>query len=657
MTALAPTTHLGRDAEAGLRPRHKALLLLGAFVALVALKHLLPAGLVRPPDWVILPVGQWLSAAFEFLREDLGLEAVTRLFAGFVAWHLEILGNLLLGGRGGLGLPALPWTVIAVSGFMIGYALQGWRLAALSGGVFVYLALFGQWRYAMETLSLIAVSAPLAVLAGLALGIAAARHPRLEAALMPLLNVMQSMPHFAYLIPVVVFFGVGDHAGAVATAIFATPPMVRMTLLGMRRLPPEVVEAGMMAGATRWQRLRHVEVPTAREDILVGVNQVIMQCLAMVVIASFIGAPGLGYRLLLALQSLKIGTALELGVSIVLIAITLDRCSKAWVERRPVHDAAERPWHERHRTLLVWLGLVALAFAAASLHPWAYEVPRRQALSTAPFWDAIVDWTTVALFEPAHQLRTMLSLHVLIPLRDLYLYLPFAAVALAAAGGGYLVGGLRSALVCLGFVAFVALTGWWDRAMITLYMVSFAVFVCLALGLPLGIWASRSDGRGRRVLLLCDTFQTFPSFIYLIPMVMLFQVNDVAAIGAVIIYAMIPIVRYTVEGMRSVPSSLHEAVRMAGADGRQRLLNMELPMALPHILVGINQTIMFALFMVIIAAFIGTQDLGQELMRALSANDIGKGLTLGLCVASIGLLFDHILTEWARRRKAALGLA
>ncbi len=174
--------------------------------------------------------------------------------------------------------------------------------------------------------------------------------------------------------------------------------------------------------------------------------------------------------------------------------------------------------------------------------------------------------------------------------------------------------------------------------------------------MPLGIWGARNPARAGRVLLICDTFQTFPSFIYLIPVVMLFGVNDVAVVAAVIVFAAVPIVRYMIEGLRGVPPELIEAADMSGATRRQTLWNVRLPMALPTIMVGVNQSVMFSLFMVIIAAFIGTQDLGQEMQRALSSTDVGKGLVLGFAVAFMGLMTDHLVMRWSRDRKAALGL-
>jgi glycine betaine/proline transport system permease protein len=206
------------------------------------------------------------------------------------------------------------------------------------------------------------------------------------------------------------------------------------------------------------------------------------------------------------------------------------------------------------------------------------------------------------------------------------------------------------------FFGVVALTGGWDRSMITLYTVISAVVLATILGIPLGIFASRNPRWSNRILLACDTAQTFPSFIYLIPAIMLFGVNDVAVIFSILIFAMVPLTRYTIEGLRGVPEELTEAADMAGSTRSQKLWHVQLPLALPTMAVGFNQAIMFAFFMVIIAAFIGTQDLGQELQRTLAGNELGKNFVLGICVSVMALAFDHVIMRWVAARKATLGL-
>ncbi len=638
------------------RVRQGQIILLAAAVLAIG-KFILPDFLIRPANWMVFPFADWINWLFVFVKDDLGFIHVTRAFASGIEWLLDVTANLLYGRNRWPRLGPIPWTVVAITAAAIGYALNGWRLAVLCGGTFVWIAVMGQWQWSMETLSVIVVAAPIAIILGLLLGVAAWRRHWVEAALNPILNIAQSLPHFAYMIPVVVFIGVGPKSGAVVTIIFAAPPMIRMTLLGLKKVAPEITESGKMCGANGWQLLRYVRIPSARTEILVGINQVIMQCLAMVVLASFIGMPGLGQKLLQLLQALKIGRSVEIGISIVLIAIVLDRCSKAWVEKEPVHFEKGTHWARRHPTLIAWAVFSAIAFAVAAVWPLAVEIPRTKALTVYREIDTLVDWFIVLADPVTQAIRFFLITYVLIPMRDAYLWLPFTSVVALAAGVGWVVGGLRSAIICCGFVLLIAMSGWWDRAMITTYMVSFAVLLVCAIGLPLGIWASRNEARARVMLLFCDTAQTFPSFIYLIPVVMLFGVNDVAAIGAVIVFGLVPMTRYTIEGLRAVPQELVEAADMCGASEGQKLWKVKFPMAMPTIAVGLNQTILFSLFMVIIAAFIGTQDLGQEMQRALSSTDVGKGLVLGLCVAFIGLLVDHLILTWSSRRRQALGIA
>ncbi len=647
-------------------------ILLIAFFTLLLSSNLLPEWARLYPHALIIPFADWINASMIFLQDDFWTFIVvdeddfeeettavmfaSRSLSDSIQFAIDIFRNLLLGGNKGLGLPAIPWVALAAAAFIAGYALKGWRLSLLAGLSVIYLAIMGQWYESMRTLSLLFVAVPLSISIGLFFGIVAYKNKSFELTLAPLLNIAQSLPHFSYLIPVVVFFGIGDHAGAIATIVFATPPMIRLTLLGLKKVSPEVVEAGVMNGCNNKQLLFKVLIPSARHDIMIGVNQVIMSCLAMVVIASFIGASGLGYSLLVMLNGLKIGKAFEFGVSIVLIAIVLDRLSLAWAEHQRDY-LANLPFHKRYRFWIYLLTALIVSIVLSSFFPILYLVPEELALTTAPFWDAIVDWIITNWSDTLQVFRTFMLVEILIPMRNAFIAIPTVALLLLVSGVGYLLGGIRSAIIVFLFIAFIAVTGWWEKAMITLYMTTFSVIASVIIGLNVGIWASRKTGRAKFMLLICDTFQTFPSFIYLIPVIMLFQVNDVSVITAVIIYATIPVTRYTIEGLMSVPQSLQEAATMSGVNKIQRLLGVELPIAFPHIMIGVNQTVLFALFMVIIGAFIGTQDLGQVIMQSLSESNMGKGLVLGLCVAFIGLTIDHLINQWAVKRKRELGIS
>ncbi len=646
---------------AGLSAWAIVFLLTGPAIVLVLCRNVLPSWAVLVPNSWVVPFIDWINAVVKFLRKEpiffgyYSFKDLTRAIANLVNYPLDFVEGLLISGFNSWGLPPLPWVMIAGLAAVYGWYLKGPKLAVLAGGAITFMAFFGKWKLSMITLSTVLVAAPIAAAIGLSLGVLAFRKSWFETIMVPFLNIMQSLPHFSYLIPVAVFIGVGHKAGTIATIIFAIPPMARLTLLGLRGVPSEVREAGVMAGCTKRQMLRKVEVPAARHALMVGVNQVIMQCLAMVVIAAFIGAKGLGHDLLFRLQSLRIGQAFEIGVIIVLMAIALDRLSQAAVEKEPEH-APEGPFWLRHPYLSAAAGVIIVSIVAVLITPLAMAIPRAYTVTMAPFWDRIVDFITIEFYDPLQFFRNGLLVNVLIPMKSAFQQIPWTAlVALVAVVGGYL-GGMRLALVCTALVLFIAFSGFWERSLITAYMVTFAVIVCVLIGLPIGIWASKSERRTRAAQVVLDTMQTFPSFIYLLPVIMLFRVGDVAAVSAIVIYAIIPVVRYTIFGLRSVPSEIVEAGLTSGCTSRQLLWKVRMPFAFPEIMLGLNQTIMFALFMVIIAGFIGTTDLGQEIFRALTFNDAGKGLVVGLCVAFMGLTADQLITAWAAQRKKQLGI-
>jgi len=627
-------------------------------------------------DW--MPIEIWDADLKETTTRPLGLQN-TRMISASMLFLIELIREILIGGiktvvaftswdwidaNPWAELPGIPWTIVTAGAIILGYKLNGKGLAIFAAITMIYISVFGQWKPSMETLSFVLVAAPVSFFLGLVLGIWSYRSKRVEAALNPILNVMQTMPHYSYIVVIMVMFGIGDHAGAIATIIFATPPMVRLTLLGLRKVSPEVVQAGKMSGCNEFQLLFKVLIPTARRDILIGVNQVIMQCLAMAVIASFIGAKGLGWNLLLALNQLRIGLALEAGVCISLIAVLLDKMSLAWAHKQTDYFA-NLNFFQRHKYGLFFVGAVLVGLILASVGSimfkagfnYLYEVPHNKGISTEAFWNAGVDWVWDTFFYPLKIFNTWLIVDVLQPMRAIYLRMPIVATFVLVMGAGYIIGGIRSALVVGGFTLFIALSPWWDRALVTAYMATFGVIASVIIGTIVGSLCAQHKYSTKFIIAICDILQTFPSFVYLIPVMMLFGVTDTSVLIAVIIYATIPATRYTVEGLRSVPPDLHDAGSMSGVTRLQRLFNIEYPLAFPHIMLGINQTVVFALFMVIIGAFIGTEDLGQYIMKALSdLKGGGKALILGLCVAFIGLAVDNLIRTWANNRKKLLGL-
>ena len=595
----------------------------------------------------MIPFVQWVNNLIDILRsyEIFGFftfREFTRSIANLIDIPLDFTEALLYKGFNTIPLGPMPWVMILGLVIILGLYLRGVNLAILGGACVLYLAIFslrGIWTLSMKTLAAIAVSVPLAVIIGLN----------------PILNILQSLPHFSYLILVAIFCGVGAKAGVIATIIFAFPPMTRLTILGLKELSSEIIEAGRMNGCNYWQMLFKVELPGARSSLMLGVNQVIMQCLAMVVIASFIGQPGLGHDLLARLQNLRLGQAFEIGVAVVFIAITLDRYSQALVLKEPERTKEGAFWI-RNPYLFSALIIVILSIILSFLSSAAIQLPKEYTISISGYLDWGIKFITTSLFVPLGIFRDFLLVYFFMPTKAMFQSMPWISVIVLVGCAGWRLGKFKLALTVMFFVFLIAASGYWVRAMITLYMVSVAMVISIGFGVPIAIWASRKLSTTKLILNICDTFQTFPSFIYLLPAVMLFQISDVSAIFAIVVYASIPITRYTIFGLRNVPAQIIEAAKMSGCSEGQILWKVRMPLAFPEILLGINQTLMFALFMVMIAGFIGTVDLSQEIFRALSFNDGGKGLVIGLCVSLIGLTADRLLVEWSNIKKREFGL-
>ena len=633
-----------------------------------AFADLLPWAVKYPKDLVV-PLRFWVSGFMKWLinEADLGLftfKEFTRSIAWLLEWFLAAANGVLakgfkvpLGGESFFHIPQISWIAMVAVISLLAFWVRDRALALLVGLCFCYLAVFGQWDSAMVTLSSIVVAVPLGVLGGLMLGILAHRHPWFEKIIGPVLDLMQTVPVFAYLVPILFLFGFGPVAAMIATMIYALPPMVRCTMLALKLVPTEVAEFGRMAGCTQRQLTWKVLVPAARPTLMVGINQVIMLSLNMVIIASMIGAGGLGHDVLYALRRLAIGEGLEAGVAITLLAIALDRLSQAYAAKRPEHRGARPGLWQNHAHLILALGIILGATLVGLAVPAVSRYPESFAVTTGPYWEALVTWININFFDILDAIKSWLLIEVLIPFKRFLLALPWFGVVFLVALAGYQLGGWRLALTVAGLVGFIAVTGNWEKGMITTYLIGISVLISSSIGLPVGIWAARSDWVHRVVQVVIDTLQTLPAFVYLIPVVMLFRVGDFSAMIAVVLYSMVPAIRYTDHGIRQVPQQIIEAATAAGCTRRQLLWRVQLPLALPEIMLGVNQTVMLGLSMLVITALVGTRDLGQEVYIALTKADSGRGLVAGVCVACIAMTSDRLISAWSRRKKNELGLA
>jgi glycine betaine/proline transport system permease protein len=345
---------------------------------------------------------------------------------------------------------------------------------------------------------------------------------------------------------------------------------------------------------------------------------------------------------------------MEAGLAIVALAIVLDRLSQAAATQRPAAVVAQAPFWRRYPHLMLALAALAITTLGAVFIPGLAKVPTFMTFTTAPAWKAGVDWITVNFFDAIEAFRVALLLYVLNPLRAFCEGFPWLGAVLLVGLAGYQLGGVRLAALVAALTAFCAVTGLWEKTMATVYLCGVSVVLAALIGIPIGIWASRSDRVEGIVNPIIDTLQTLPSFCFIIPVVMLFRVGDVTALIATVAFAVVPAIRYTNHGLRQVSPHLVEAATMAGATRTQLFWRVQFPLALPEIVLGINQTVLLALSMIIIAAMIGTRDLGQEVFIALAKADAGRGIVAGLAVAFIGIVADRLIGGVSARQRARL---
>ena len=519
------------------------------------------------------------------------------------------------------------------------------RVAGVLGLAGVTLiGVVGLWEESFATLALMGVSVLISMVIGIPLGIAAWRSEAVARITRPTLDTMQTMPGFVYLIPFVLLFGFGRVPAMISTVIFALAPVVRLTEVGLRTVPPSTVEASEMFGATERQTLRLVRLPQARPAILAGMNQTTMLAMSMVVIAAFIGAGGLGQVVLQAMRSINVGKASEAGIAIVIMAIILDRFSTGIATADPGQDA--RP--------IRWLAAATSAGALAGGFLGLNDFPEALGWRFAPYVNSMADWARDNLYDIGGSgigtgpFSDFVTLEFVTPLRELLSSgIPWPAmigigVVLGLwARGPRLAVGIGAALAAIGFL------GMWELSMDTLAQVLIAVAATLAVGVPVGILSSHNDLLRAALRPVLDLFQTIPSFVLLVPVITLFHVGRIPGIIASVVYALPAAVHYTDLGLRRVPVETHEAAESFGATRAQRLHQVEMPLAAPELMVAVN---MLILAMVVIAGLVGGGGLGLEAVRGLRRSDaVGRGFEAGIAIVLLAAILDRLTRAVADR--------
>jgi glycine betaine/proline transport system permease protein len=270
-----------------------------------------------------IPLDDWANSAEEYVTDRLDLDGIADALDAFI----EFLASILM------APPELLMVAILAA---VAFFLAGWRIALFTVLGLLFIVSLGLWEAAMESLTLILLATVVSLAVGIPLGIIGAKVRGVESVMLPVLDVMQTMPAFVYLVPIVILLSTGNPVALIATVVFAMPPAVRLTMLGIQQVPKDTVEAAQAFGATPWQTLFKVELPLSLRSIMAGVNQVIMLSLSMVVIAALAGAGGLGEPVVSGLTQLDVGAAFVGGVGIVILAIMLDRVTRGLEKRRGI---------------------------------------------------------------------------------------------------------------------------------------------------------------------------------------------------------------------------------------------------------------------------------------------------------------------------------
>ncbi len=675
-----------------------AVILLGA--AVVSMKDDLTWLVTYPEAWEI-PLSDWVGAFSAWFVET--FRPIFRIMSAALEAPMRALQWLL---------HALPWSVICTLFVLTAWQAGGTRTAVFTGCALGYIVVVGYWSESMNTLALVGLAIPLSIALGFFIGVAAHRSRRARAIVEPALDFMQTVPAFAYLIPILLLFGFGPVVGLIASAIFAIPPMVRNTMLGLAHVPAEIRESSQMCGCTGRQAFWWVDVPSAMPQLMTGFNQTTMAALSMVIIAAIIGGfDDIGWEVLSTMRKAQFGHSLLAGIVIALIAMILDRITASFSQR------SRQPVDERHgfsvRDFFLVTGIsggsvLVLSFVIPPLRDWpdAWTFYPADTLNgwvtyiTAEFAGVLTAIKNVFLFYFLLPIKLGLNLAVApftfgfsLTAEMKFTYLGIACaisfalllkgstrgaiVTMIAAGLlfygttgtpwpvmiagitllAYQAGGIRTALFVFFALLYILLTGLWAPAMLSVYLCGAAVALCVVLGVSLGVLASRSDRFSAFIRPVNDTLQTMPQFVLLIPILMFFQVGEFTALLAIMAYAIVPAIRYTEQGLRNVPATLIEAGRSMGCSPWQMFWQIKLPQALPVILLGINQTILFGLAMLVIAALVGTNGLGQQIYIALGKADAGMGLVAGVGMALIAMIADRILRAYVRTRQQSLGTA
>ncbi len=649
----------------------------------------------------------WINAGEDYLKDN--YRWITRLFASFLQAGYMALENFFV---------ESPWILIMSLMTLPALAYGGIRLALFCMFTVYFWGAVDMWEVSMQTLALMGLSVILSVIFGVILGILSSQNDRFESFLKPILDTMQVMPAFVYLFPAMFFFGIGGAPAILATLIYAMPPIIRLTNLGIRQVSKETIESAESFGSNKYQLLFKIKIPMALPSIMMGVNQTIMMALALVVLATFIGAEGLGGQVWQAIRKLDVGWAMEGGLCILFMAIMFDRLSSAIskdketlpddvekfyllpqsLQRYPLANIIELPLRIIVKfTYLIFSNVINLLAhfldSSISIFNKSYAGIVKNFMNQRYFlFSSLLIFVLIYIFDAyfftvgtfpetwtieiqkpienavkamtldpgfiafAKGLKYFIYLYLLKPLNVFLTQIPWWYTMTVFIIIGYVTVGLRFATITAILLAFIGATGMWMHSMITLSSVLVSVLICFVIGVPLGVLASYNKWYRDIQNVVLDAMQTLPYFCYLIPVLMFFGGNIVSAVIATVIYSVPPIIRLTALGLSQVSGGYSEVSKSFGGTGIQTLNKVKFPLAVPSLVMGFNQTVIMAFAMQIVTPLIGGKGLGLQVFNALQRSDTGRGLSAGLAIVLLAIIIDRITHAWTKKQRQALGL-
>ena len=650
----------------------------------------------------------WVNEGEDYLKKN--YRWITKIIANYIKAGYYFLEDFLL---------ESPWILVAAILTLPCFIVGGLKLGLFSCFVIYFWGAVGLWEASLQTVALMGLSVFLCVFFGVLLGIACSQSDRFENFMKPVLDTMQVMPAFVYLFPALFFFGIGGAPAILATMIYSMPPIIRLTNTGIRQVSKETVESATSFGSSKLQLLLKIKIPMSLPSIMMGINQVIMMALALVVLACFIGAEGIGGQVWQAIRRLDVGWAMEGGLCILFMAIMFDRFSKACSNKEDKLPLNVKKFHllpqnlEKYKiarilemplditskiidficikitNFIAYLASIIISifnknttndigelisrrfylipslivlFVISFIDSNLYEIgtfPKEWKLSIRqPISNAVESLTVDPDFIAFSKgLRGFVYLNLLRPLDIFLTHTPWWYTLAVFASIGYFTVGLRFAIITILLLLFIGACGIWPQSMITLSSVLVSVLLCFIIGVPLGIIASYSERFKNIQDVVLDAMQTLPYFCYLIPVLMFFGGGIVSAVLATVIYSIPPIIRLTALGLTQVSGTYSEVSRSFGGSLLQTLNKVKFPLAIPSLVIGFNQTVIMAFAMQIVTPLIGGKGLGLEVFNGLARSDTGRGLAAGVGIVLLAIIIDRISLAWTKKQRIALGLA